>query len=152
MALDAARERAADRRARRGITAQERELRRIKADHPYILPLLTTVPGIAWVLGFTIASELGEIERFASPEKLTGYTGLCLRIEQSGERDWRAAQEERAALPALGADRSGPARRPLARLPRALPAHQAAARQTARRQGGGDRRRRASSRAPSGTC
>jgi transposase len=70
------------------ITAQERELRRLGADHPYI-PLLTTVPGIAWVLGFTIAAELGEIERFASPKKLTGYTGLCPRVEQSGERDWR---------------------------------------------------------------
>jgi transposase len=47
------------------------------------------VPGIALLLGFTIASELGEIERFASPKKLTAYTGLCPRVEQSGERDWR---------------------------------------------------------------
>lgn len=42
------------------ITAQERELRRLGADHRYI-PLLTTAPGIAWVLGFTIASEVGDI-------------------------------------------------------------------------------------------
>jgi hypothetical protein len=28
----------------------------------------------------TIAAEIGEIERLASPEKLTGYTGLCPRV------------------------------------------------------------------------
>jgi transposase len=58
------------------------------ADHPYI-PLLMSTPGIGWVLAFTIAAEIGEIERFASPEKLTGYTGLCPRVNQSGESDRR---------------------------------------------------------------
>jgi transposase len=48
-----------------------------------------TAPGIAWVLAFTIAAEIGEIERFASPEKLTGYTGLCPRVNQSGDKDRR---------------------------------------------------------------
>jgi transposase len=41
------------------------------------LGLLLTVPGIAWVLGYTIAAEIGDIHRFASPLKLCGYTGLC---------------------------------------------------------------------------
>jgi transposase len=36
------------------ITAQERELRRLGAEHCYV-PLLMSCPGIAWVLGFTIA-------------------------------------------------------------------------------------------------
>ena len=58
------------------------------ADHPYI-PLLMSTPGIGWVLAFTIAAEIGEIERFASPEKLAGYTGLCPRVNQSGEKDRR---------------------------------------------------------------
>jgi transposase len=58
------------------------------AEHPYIL-LLLTVPGIGWVLAFTIAAEIGEIERFPSPEKLAGYTGLCPRVNQSGEKDRR---------------------------------------------------------------
>ena len=48
-----------------------------------------SVPGIRWVLAFTIAAEIGEIERFPSPEKLTGYTGLCPRVVQSGETDRR---------------------------------------------------------------
>jgi transposase len=61
------------------IDGLERELRRLGADHRYV-PLLITVPGIAWVLGYTIAAEIGDIERFASPRKLCGYTGLCPRV------------------------------------------------------------------------
>ncbi len=70
------------------IAACERDLRTQGADHPYV-PLLMTVPGIAWVLGYTIAAELGDIGRFASPKKLAGYTGLCPFVRQSGRRDDR---------------------------------------------------------------
>jgi transposase len=56
-------------------------------EHPYV-PRLLTVPGIGSVLAFTIA-EIGEISRFASATKLTGYTGLCPRVVQSGESDRR---------------------------------------------------------------
>jgi transposase len=70
------------------VASCERDLRRLGADHPYV-PLLMTAPGIAWVLGYTIASEIGEISRFPSPKKLTGYTGLCPRVRQSGESDHR---------------------------------------------------------------
>jgi transposase len=66
----------------------ERELKRLGADHPYI-PLLMTVPGIGWVTAYTIASEIGDIRRFASPKKLTGYTGLCPLVRQSGNHDYR---------------------------------------------------------------
>lgn len=72
----------------RQIDEINRRLRAGHADHPYI-PLLMSVPGIRWVLAFTVAAEIGEIERFSSPEKLTGYTGLCPRVNQSGERDRR---------------------------------------------------------------
>jgi transposase len=41
-----------------------------------------SVPGAGRVLAFTIAAEIGEIERFSAPEKLTGYTGLCPRVNQ----------------------------------------------------------------------
>jgi transposase len=64
------------------------QLRALGAEHRYI-PLLMTCPGIGWVLAFTIASEIGDIARFASPRKLAGYTGLCPRVDQSGERDRR---------------------------------------------------------------
>ena len=58
------------------------------AEHRYV-QLLMTAPGIGWVLGYTIAAEIGDIDRFATAKKLTGYTGLCPRVEQSGESDWR---------------------------------------------------------------
>ena len=48
-----------------------------------------TVPGVGWVLAYTIASEVGDIHRFASPKKLAGYTGLCPLVSQSGGRDRR---------------------------------------------------------------
>jgi transposase len=47
------------------------------------------VPGIGWVLAFTIASEIGDINRFPTAKKLCGYTGLCPRVNQSGEKDRR---------------------------------------------------------------
>ena len=72
----------------RQIAGIDRELKALGADHAYV-PLLMTVPGIAWVLGYTIASEIGDIRRFASPRKLCGYTGLCPRVYQSGAKDRR---------------------------------------------------------------
>jgi transposase len=66
----------------------ERELRRLGATHPYVV-LLKTAPGIGNILGYTIASEIGDIKRFASPAKLCGYTGLCPRVYQSGDKDHR---------------------------------------------------------------
>ena len=41
------------------------------------------------MLALTIAAEIGQIERFASPKKLAGYTGLCPRVNQSGDKDRR---------------------------------------------------------------
>ena len=72
----------------RQVSAIDRELKTLGADHRYV-PLLMTAPGIAWVLAYTIASEIGDIGRFASPKKLCGYTGLCPRVYQSGGTDRR---------------------------------------------------------------
>jgi hypothetical protein len=64
------------------------QLKRQGAHHRYI-PLLVTAPGLGWINAYTIASELGDIGRFASPAKLCGYTGLCPRVKQSGATDRR---------------------------------------------------------------
>ena len=50
----------------RQISELNRRLKTGHADHPYV-PLLLSVPGIGWVLAFTIAAEIGQIERFSSP-------------------------------------------------------------------------------------
>jgi transposase len=66
----------------------EAALRRAGTEHAYV-PLLMTAPGIGWVLGYTIAAEIGDITRFPTPKKLVGYTGLCPTVDQSGGHDWR---------------------------------------------------------------
>src|SRR5262249_12449161 len=111
----------------REISDCERELRRLGADHRYV-PFLCTVPAISWVLAYTIAAGLGDIDRFATPRKLAGYSGLCPRVYQSGDRDLRGplAQQARTPLPALGTRRSSHPRLHASRLPRALPADQGA--------------------------
>jgi hypothetical protein len=117
------------------IDACERQLRHLGADHPDV-PLLMTAPGIAWVLGYTIAAELGDIARFPSPKKLCGYTGLCPRaVPVRQPRPARPTRQKRPAVPALSADRGGHPRRPASPLPGPLSAHQATAWSTAWRQG-----------------
>jgi Transposase IS116/IS110/IS902 family len=46
-------------------------------------------PGFGWITSFTVACEIADINRFSSPVKLTGYTGLCPRVKQSGQMDQR---------------------------------------------------------------
>ncbi len=66
----------------------EGQLQRSGADHRYV-PLLMTAPGFGWITSFTVACEIGDITRFSTPVKLTGYTGLCPRVSQSGNLDRR---------------------------------------------------------------
>ena len=111
------------------------DLRAAGADHPYV-PLLVTVPGIAWVLGYTIAAEIGDIGRFASAKKLVGYTGLCPFVRQSGRRDDRgplAKNGPKYLRWALIEAATHAARHPA--YPRPLRAHQEAPRPPARQQG-----------------
>jgi transposase len=72
----------------RQITDVQRQLERAAPNHAYV-PLLLSVPGIGRVLAFTIAAEIGDITRFQSASKLQGYTGLCPRVIQSGDKDRR---------------------------------------------------------------
>jgi transposase len=46
--------------------------------------LLDTIPGVAELLALTIAVEIGEISRFAGPNKLVSYGRLAPRVHQSG--------------------------------------------------------------------
>lgn len=54
----------------------------------YFKPLdshLTSIPGIGVVIAATIESEIGDINRFSSPEKLVAFAGLDPTVKQSGE-------------------------------------------------------------------
>jgi len=46
--------------------------------------VITTVPGIGNTLGSIIISEIGDIKRFSSPEKVLAFAGLDPSIYQSG--------------------------------------------------------------------
>jgi transposase len=119
----------------------ERELRRLGADHPYV-PSLCAVPGIGWVLASTIAAELGDIHRFPTPRKLAGYSGLCPRVYQSGNRDLRGPLSKQGPRYLRWGARRGRDPRPHPPgLPRPLPTNESPYRQTTRRQGRPDRPR-----------
>jgi transposase len=67
------------------ITPLEQELRPLARADPRVA-LLDTIPGVGDLLGLTLASEIGDVSRFASARKLIGYAGLSPKINQSGDR------------------------------------------------------------------
>ncbi|HYN52299.1 MAG TPA: IS110 family transposase [Thermoleophilaceae bacterium] len=77
------------------ISAINYRLREDNADHPYI-PLLLSAPGIGWVLAFTIAAEIGEIERFSSPQS-SPATPAFARASTSRETRIAAAHSQSTA-------------------------------------------------------
>ncbi len=123
------------------ISAIVKELRRVGADHRYI-PILMSAPGFGWVTSSTVACELGDISRFSSPVKLTGYTGLCPRVKQSGQTDQRGPLSKHGPkVSALGVDGGRDRRLFASAVPRALPEHQTPSRPSTRPEGRADRPR-----------
>jgi transposase len=68
----------------RQLAPLERELRPLARSDERAKPLMT-IPGVAELLGLTIAAEIGDISRFPSARKLVGYAGLAPRVKQSGQ-------------------------------------------------------------------
>jgi transposase len=66
----------------REIGAIEKELRSLGADHRYV-PLLTTIPGIAWILGYTIAAEIGSHGSLATRLRPRSETSVASRAQRS---------------------------------------------------------------------
>ena len=46
--------------------------------------VILTIPGISYTLGAIILSEIGNIDKFASPTKLLAFEGLDPSVKQSG--------------------------------------------------------------------
>jgi transposase len=46
--------------------------------------LLQTLPGVGFTLGVVIASEVGEVSRFARADRLAAYSGTVPRVHSSG--------------------------------------------------------------------
>ena len=50
--------------------------------------LLMTMPGVDYYAAMILLSEIGDVKRFASPEKLASWVGLAPQVHQSGETSW----------------------------------------------------------------
>ena len=50
--------------------------------------LLMTMPGVDYYAAMILLSEIGDVKRFASPEKLVSWVGLAPQVHQSGETQW----------------------------------------------------------------
>jgi transposase len=50
---------------------------------------LRTLPGVGLILGATIWTEIGDVQRFADAERLAAYAGLVPRTHSSGGKSWR---------------------------------------------------------------
>ncbi len=53
---------------------------------------LCTLPGVKWILGYTLLAEIGQLERFPSARHLVSYSLLAPRAHDSGEEDDRPPQ------------------------------------------------------------
>jgi len=51
---------------------------------------LRTLPGISWILAYTILAEVGHLERFGSAKHLASYSLLAPRANETGEDDGQA--------------------------------------------------------------
>jgi transposase len=52
---------------------------------------LTSLPGVGKLTAHFLISEIGTIDRFASPSKLVNYCGLCPSTKQSASRTWHGS-------------------------------------------------------------
>ncbi len=50
------------------------------------IQLLTTLPGVGFILAVVIRTEIGDVGRFARSEQLAAYAGTVPRVQASGER------------------------------------------------------------------
>jgi transposase len=46
---------------------------------------ITTIPGVGSVTGATILAEIGDVQRFAAPEKLVAFAGIDPVVYQTGQ-------------------------------------------------------------------
>ncbi len=72
--------------ARRQIASATREFCKQVRTDPNAMRL-RTLPGIAWILSYTIAAEIGQIERFRTAKHLVSYSLLAPLADDSGDED-----------------------------------------------------------------
>lgn len=69
------------------VAKADEEIKKVCQNYEEV-PRLKTIPGIGDVIATSFIAEVGDIKRFASPEKLASYAGLTPITRQSGEKEW----------------------------------------------------------------
>jgi transposase len=57
---------------------------RIEASNNESVKILMSMTGVNYFSAMIISSEIGDINRFSSPQKLVSWAGLCPSVHQSG--------------------------------------------------------------------
>lgn len=60
------------------------------------LELLRSLPGVGKILGATLALEIGDVSRFANPDRLSSYAGLTPLVRASGGKTWLGPTSKRS--------------------------------------------------------
>lgn len=71
---------------RKEIADLTRQVRRIVERQP-VGKILVSIPGIGWILAYTLLAEIGQLERFQNGRKLVSYSLLAPQAQDSGEED-----------------------------------------------------------------
>ena len=95
------------------IIRADTRIARLVKDNPNAL-LLKTIPGVGNFTALTVASMIGDIGRFNSPEALCAYAGVVPSVRGSANVVHHGHITKNGDRHALGSDRM----RPLARPPR----------------------------------
>ena len=69
------------------VTKKLREVINTEDDKGIVRKLYTTVPGVGYVTAITLYTEIMDMRRFSTTEKLASYIGLVPSINASGERE-----------------------------------------------------------------
>lgn len=62
---------------------------------------ITSIPGVGPVTGATILAEIGDVNRFDSPEKLVAYAGIDAVVYQSGQFEAKETRMSKRGSPYL---------------------------------------------------
>lgn len=67
------------------IKAIEQRMRQV-FEETEVIKLLMTMPGVGFILAVVISQEIGDVDRFLSPERLASYSGTVPRVHASGDK------------------------------------------------------------------
>ena len=62
---------------------------------------LTSIPGVGLTTGAALLAEIGDVQRFETPEKLVAYAGIDATVHQTGQFEARQMHMSKRGSPYL---------------------------------------------------